>query len=334
MFLKNFWYVAAMSEEIGREPLARTLLGEPVVLFRTEAGAPVALEDRCIHRRMPLSAGKLVGDAVQCPYHGFEFAAGGACVKVPGCPQIPRAARVRSYNVVERHRYIWIWMGDEAANPELIADFHENDDPAWAHCGILMPVRANYMLLVENLLDLSHVAFVHRNTIGTEDSEADLSLERGPGFVRSVRRAENVPTPPHYLSRGLAPMCDQLKTMEFRPSSYVVLEIRTTERAGPNSRAIRIILHNALTPETETSCHYFWSTCRDFAIEDEATTKFFLDVTTKAFEEDLHILALQQRTIDLDPSAPIVSVPSDAAAIAARRMVDELEAAARGGIAA
>jgi len=334
MFLKNFWYVAAMSEEIGREPLARMLLGEPVVLFRTEAGAPVALEDRCIHRRMPLSAGKLVGDAVQCAYHGFEFAADGACVKAPGCPQIPRAARVRSYPVVERHRYIWIWMGDEAANPDLIADFHENDDPAWARCGILMPVRANYMLLVENLLDLSHVAFVHRATIGTEDSEADLSLERGPGFVRSVRKADNVPTPPHYRSRGFAPMCNQVKTMEFRPGSFVVLTIHTTELAGPNSQSIRIILHNALTPETETSCHYFWSTCRDFALEDEGLTKFFLDVTTRAFDEDLHILALQQRTIDLDPSAPIVSVPSDAAAIAARRMVDELEAAVRGGMAA
>ena len=334
MFLKNFWYVAAMSDELGRVPLARTLLGEPVVLFRTKAGAPVALEDRCIHRRVPLSAGKVVGDALQCPYHGFEFAADGACVKVPGCPQIPRAARVRSYGVVERHCTIWIWMGDEAANPDLIPDFHENDDPAWAHCGMRMKVRAHYMLLVENLLDLSHVAFVHRETIGTDDSDAALSLERGPGFVRSVRRAEKVPTPPHYLKRGLAPICDQIKTMEFRPSSFVRLEIRTIEHAGPESRAIRLVLHNAMTPETETSCHYFWTTCRDFAIEDAATTQFFLEVTETAFNEDLDILALQQSTIDLDPAAPIVSVPSDAAAVAARRMVDELEAAARGGMAA
>lgn len=333
--LKNCWYVAAMSEEVGRTPLARTLLGQPVVLFRTEAGAPVALENRCIHRRMPLSAGELVGDAVQCPYHGFQFGADGMCVKAPGTPNIPRAMRVRSWPVAERHRFIWIWGGEAAlADPALIPDFHQNDDAAWAHTGMLMPVAANSMLMVENLLDLSHVAFVHRNTIGTDDSDAALELERGPGFVRSVRRALDVPTPGHYLKYGLAPRCDQIKTMTFIPGSFVVLHIDTIEHAGPGSRTISIVLHNALTPETETSCHYFWTTCRNFAVQDQGVTEFFHNVTKVAFTEDLEILQLQQACISLDPSAPIVSVPGDAASVAANRLMDDLLAAERATLAA
>jgi len=114
MFLRNYWYVAAADTEVGRTPFARTILGEPVVFYRTEQGVAVALEDRCAHRHLPLSMGKLVGDELQCHYHGLRFGTDGRCTRIPGQEQIPRAAKVKTYPVVERYHWIWIWMGDAA----------------------------------------------------------------------------------------------------------------------------------------------------------------------------------------------------------------------------
>src|SRR5512134_1088063 len=126
MFLRNAWYAAGFSDEFGRALLARTFLSEAVVLYRTEDGRPVAFEDRCAHRRLPLSMGRLVGDEIECGYHGLVYDCSGTCVKIPGQPRasIPPGARVRSYPVVDRHHYLWIWMGDPArADATLIPDY-------------------------------------------------------------------------------------------------------------------------------------------------------------------------------------------------------------------
>src|SRR6516162_6314294 len=125
MFLRNYWYVAAYDHEIGRRPLGRIILGEPIVFYRLEDGTPVALEDRCAHRHLPLSMGTLVGNVLQCHYHGLRYDKTGTCVRVPGQDTIPRSARVKSYPVVERYHWLWIWMGDPAlADPDKITDFH------------------------------------------------------------------------------------------------------------------------------------------------------------------------------------------------------------------
>ena len=159
MYIRNAWYVAAWEHEVGREMMRRILLDEPVVLFRRDDGTPVALEDRCCHRRAPLSEGKLIGNIVQCPYHGLQFDETGACVRVPSQKQIPPGARVKSYPVVERNHWIWIWMGDPAkADPDLIEDFHWMDDPDWRFGGDRLRLEGNYLLLVENLLDTTHSA--------------------------------------------------------------------------------------------------------------------------------------------------------------------------------
>src|SRR2546423_7561339 len=121
MFLRNSWYVAARSAEVARKPLARILLNEPVALYRKEDGTPVALEDRCCHRQLPLSMGKLEGDDLRCGYHGLKFAPSGQCIEIPGQASIPPQARVRAYPLVERYRWLWIWMGaPERADPKLI----------------------------------------------------------------------------------------------------------------------------------------------------------------------------------------------------------------------
>src|SRR2546430_17455598 len=167
MFLRNYWYVAAYDSEITRRPFGRTILGEPIVFYRLEDGTPVALEDRCAHRHLPLSMGTLVGDTLQCLYHGLRYDRTGTCVRVPGQDTIPRSARVKSYPVVERYHWLWIWMGDPAlADPGKITDFHWFDDPSWGAKGEYLHVKGKWQLVVDNLLHLHHLAFLARAPIG------------------------------------------------------------------------------------------------------------------------------------------------------------------------
>src|SRR5688572_2143212 len=146
MFVNNAWYVCAMSDEVGRTPLGRVALKQPLVLFRKEDGTPVILEDRCVHRRLPLSLGRLIGDTLQCAYHGLRFDCDGACVHIPGQRSIPPTARVKSYPAVERYGWVYAWMGDpERADPGAIPDFPRRvDDPEWRSLRGLLPIKCNY----------------------------------------------------------------------------------------------------------------------------------------------------------------------------------------------
>ena len=183
MFLRNYWYVAATDAEIERKPLGRIILGEPIVFYRLEDGTPVALEDRCAHRHLPLSMGKLVGDTLQCHYHGLRYDQTGTCVRVPGQDLIPRSARVRSYPVVERYHWLWIWMGDPAlADPDKITDFHWLDDPNWGAKGQYLHVKGNWQLVVDNLLDLTH------SGVRARDHHRQLGAGR-PGAGQGAARA-------------------------------------------------------------------------------------------------------------------------------------------------
>jgi len=238
MFLRNCWYVAAEAGELARAPLGRIILGEPVVLYRKEDGTAVALEDRCCHHRAPLHKGRLVGDTIQCGYHGFVFAADGACVAVPGHERLPfKNVGVRAYPLCERHRYLWIWMGErEKADPALVPDFARNADPAWAAVNARLPMNANYFLLVENLIDLSHVAFVHAGTIGSDDTAATLDFERAEGKVEVIRAAKDIPTPPHMRRIGLAQRADMTKVIAFTPPCSITIDVIWAERDTPGRK--------------------------------------------------------------------------------------------------
>ena len=171
MFLKNCWYVAAYDRELeDGGPLGRKLLNEPVVMFRDSASKAIALEDRCCHRQLPLSLGAVTGDTLQCGYHGLEFDATGACVTVPGQSMVPPGAAIRSYPLVEKWGFLWIWMGDAAqADEALIPDWWWVDDPSWGHNpGAFLHIACNYELITDNLLDLSHLGYVHQKTLGND----------------------------------------------------------------------------------------------------------------------------------------------------------------------
>ena len=162
MFVLNRWYVAGWSSELSDRPLARTLLNEPVVLFRTADGRAVALEDRCCHRNLPLSHGHVEGNCIACGYHGMVYEPSGQCIKVPGQDVIPTGARVRSFPVFERDRTVLIWPGDpEKADSAQVPAYPIHDDPKWAHRADHYVIKCNHELINDNLIDLSHVGYVH-----------------------------------------------------------------------------------------------------------------------------------------------------------------------------
>jgi phenylpropionate dioxygenase-like ring-hydroxylating dioxygenase large terminal subunit len=335
--LRNQWYCAALAEEIGRAPLGRIFLNEPVVMYRKADGAAVALEDRCCHRRAPLSKGKIEGDNLRCGYHGLLYEPGGRVIWAPGQDKLPPGAEVRSYPLCEKHGWVWIWMGDPAlSDPKAAPAFHWYDAPGWASCGACLDVKANYMLLVDNLLDLSHLAFLHIKTIGAgDDTNPDLAWERGPDFVRGVRIARNLSPSARQIAQGDTIRTDSTKIMTFTPPANVVIEINAVEAGktqdDPANRVNRkLVILDSMTPETDTSCHYFWGSCRNWAIGDAAFTEGVRKSTGVAFDEDKDMLEAEQRIIDLNPSAPQIDLVGDAGGLQARRMVERLLAVEAG----
>jgi vanillate O-demethylase monooxygenase subunit len=331
-FLHDAWYVAASIDEIGRVPSSRMLLDQPVALYRCADGTPVALEDRCCHRRAPLSKGKLIGDHLQCGYHGFTFAASGACVAIPGQAHVPPRVGVRSFPLIERHGFIWIWMGEPSrADASRIPDFKENIAAGWWPTRVLLPIKGHYQLVVENLLDLSHVAFVHGETIGSDDSRATLEVDRGADYVRLVRKAPDIATPHYYLLNGLGPRSDQVKTITFIPPCFVSILVTTTERAAGKAdpRSVNILIHHACVPETAHSTHYFIVSARDFESGPGAAEKSY-QTLMKVFDEDRDIIEAQERCIALDPASPYVSTNLDWGSVQMRRMMAQLVEAESG----
>lgn len=338
MFIRNAWYVAAWSHELTRQPLGRIYLNEPVVLYRTRAGAPVALEDRCIHRRYPLNGGALIEDRIQCPYHGLEYTPEGVCTRIPGGGEVPERLRVRSYPVQERHGWVWIWMGDPAlADPAGIEDFHWLDDPAWGAQGTRYHAQCDYRLIIENLLDLTHLAYVHKSTIGNDAvaDKARMTTEREDNRVVVTRWTLDAPPPPTYARLGgFKGNIDRWQIIEFTPPAFIRLYVGGTDAGGdvPSGSApeghrvggIGMRNLNAMTPETERSTHYFWAQAHDFQPDNAELTATIFGQIEVAFNEDLVVFEAQQRNIDLAPDAPQFNLPTDAGGIHALRIIERL----------
>jgi phenylpropionate dioxygenase-like ring-hydroxylating dioxygenase large terminal subunit len=333
MFLRNYWYVAASDDEVGRRPFRRIILGEPVVLFRTEDGAPVAFEDRCAHRHLPLSMGKLIGDILQCHYHGLRYDKTGTCVRVPGQDMIPPSARVKTYPVVQRYRWVWIWMGDPAlADPGLITDYHWLDDPNWGAKPQYLHVTANWQLIVDNLLDLTHLAFVHETTIGNSAlvDHATVKVQRSHDNVVVTRWIIDQPAPPTFVKVGsFTGNVDRWQIIDFTPPAFLRLDVGATPTGtgAPEGRRVGGISMrnlNAITPETESTAHYFWGQAHDFDIHNGEMTDKITEQIRTAFLEDVAVFEAQQRNLDLVPNPPQTDINADTGVIQARRILDRL----------
>ncbi len=334
--LRNQWYCAAFGHELKEKPLGRTFLGEPVVLYRKADGVPVAFENRCCHRRAPLSEGRVEGDNLRCGYHGLLYDPTGTVLWAPGQSRLPEGACVHRYPVVESHGWVWIWMGDPAlADAATAPAYDKYDDPAWAAYDELIPIKSNYFLVVDNLLDLSHLPFLHAATIGSpEDVDPKLSWERGPDWVKGVRAARGLSPSPRNLQEGLDFRFDRTQIMLFEPPSQVTIDILTNEYGkeygDPTGRMNRrIIIYDAITPETDASCHYFWAIARDYAVDDAKMTELGFHATSTAFHEDKKMLEAQQRIMDIDPAAPQIDLIGDAGSLQARRIMEGLLSAER-----
>jgi len=324
MFLRNSWYVAAWDREVSRIPLRRILLDEPVVLYRTADGEPVGLEDRCCHRQLPLSMGKVEGNALRCGYHGLKFDASGKCIEIPGQESIPPQARVRAYPLVEKYNWVWIWMGDPAkADPALIPDWWWADHPEWAFTRpAMIPVKCNYQLIADNVLDVTHLAYVHASSIGSPSiTEFPGSVEREERLVRFTRWIRDRPPPPMYREAGgFAGNVDRWQIVEHVPPCFSV------NFAGclDSKKRIDLMALSAPTPETERTTHYFFGFVRNFGLGDEKAERLFSSGMVKVFNEDIPILEAQQRALDANPGAPRIDIKVDAAPLAARRMLQAM----------
>ncbi len=301
MFVKNCWYVAGWSRDFGRELRAETYLGERVVIYRKEDGSPVALENACPHRKLPLSEGRLKGDAVECGYHGLTFDRSGACIAAPTQPDsIPRRAKVKSYPVIDRYRFLWIWMGDPArADPDKLFTIENFDDPSWGMTdGGHMDIDCNYLWICDNLLDPSHVAWVHVTSFagaGTDDEP--LSVEKTDRGVIVSRWIMDRPPSPYYAN--LLPFqgnCDRLQHYEMCiPSTALNKSVYTPVGTGgygkaPVPETFVNISYNFMTPIDEDRTRYFWFQHRNTDPDNREVSEFMNNGARMAFEEDRAVL--------------------------------------------
>lgn len=347
-FLRNHWYVAAWSSEVGRKPLARVLLGEYVVVYRTEDGHVVALENRCPHRNLPLSAGRLIGDTLECGYHGMVIDRSGCCIHMPGEPSPPTWARVKAYPAIERRGWVLVWMGAPSnADPALAPDFHTRlSDPAWLHYSGYIDVQCGYRLILDNLLDLSHLAFVHASTTGNRAlaEEAKISAEADERCVRVTRWMENIPPAAAFVDyAGYDGMIDRWQFSEFMPPSYVYVNSGTAPAGSAVPPAARrdsqgiwgFVVYHALTPASTRSTHQFWAVALEQRLVPAAARPEFERQMRNIPMEDVAVYEAQQRAIDLDPEArdgdvrPRGMVAADKGLFAMRRILQQLHIAER-----
>jgi vanillate O-demethylase monooxygenase subunit len=329
-FIKNTWYAAGWSTEVTREMLARTIADEKIVFYRTESGDIAALEDRCPHRFVPLHLGKLKGDIVECAYHGLCFDPSGACTFNPhGDGKIPRAAKVKSYKAVEKYGVVWLWLGDpKAADEALIADFSVLADPRFCTVRSYLHVNANYQLISDNLLDLSHGQYIHpmfMNAEGPPRFEPEKNPSEHEVWARFSRPNQYPNKYFQMLGYPKEERGDHRNFMRWSLPSLLLLDVGMTGVGRPVEEGLSIPTSHLLTPETELTTHYFWAMSRDFRQDDAKLSADLLRVGVSVFDdEDKPVIEAQQQIIgtrELMSLNPVL-LQTDGPAVRARRLAE------------
>jgi phenylpropionate dioxygenase-like ring-hydroxylating dioxygenase large terminal subunit len=332
-FVYNQWYAAAWNHEVGRKLFSRRILDNPVLFYRTEAGAPVALLDRCPHRNTPLSLGTLRADTVECGYHGLTFDCSGQCVRIPGQTNIPRMARVRAFPCAEKYGLIWVWPGDPAlADQARLFDIPNWGKSGWGlSCGPYTRFETNYLNITDNLVDPAHTTFVHKRTIGSAAAE-DVPVtteQQGDTVVVGRWIANSAPVPLMQRFGSFRGNVDRWQYYYLYPPCVSKVDFGAINAGAERSeeamnRGFRIFSFAMLTPETENSTHYFWLQLRNFHPDDEATTKELVPMYAATFEEDQVILAAIQRANDEVGDARLLRLAIDNASLRVRRVIERL----------
>lgn len=314
-FVTNAWYVAAWASDIGPNLKRATILGDNVVLFRKIDGTVAALADRCPHRMLPLSMGRLVeGDAVQCGYHGLTFNSKGDCIRAPGQDNVPNC-QVHAYPVVEKNDIVWIWMGNPAqANPDEIFTLPEFADPAWhAHQGDALHLKSHYLNVAENLVDPAHVSFVHPTTLGNASSEdVPVHASTEGDVIVAWRWIRNAP-PVGFFQKfgGFSGNVDRWHYYYLHMPSIAVIDFGSADAAlnlpeDKRHEGVRVFALHFLTPVDETHTIDRWMHLRNIATADEAVSQQMDAMFRVAFNEDKEILeAIQLEELKAPHHRPV-----------------------------
>jgi phenylpropionate dioxygenase-like ring-hydroxylating dioxygenase large terminal subunit len=332
-FLKNIWYVGAWSHELEDGPVARTICNRNIVMYRGESGQIGALDNRCPHRFVPLSEGKVEGDNIRCPYHGLVFDSAGACVERPhdDGPMQPGLC-VKSYPVVDKFNCLWLWLGDPAkADESLIPDFSYHTDPEYRVVFSMLPMKCNHQLVTDNILDLSHVHYLHPQ-IRPEDGFENYKnwTETQGNTVWSMLKKPSYS--PGAFQRSLwgsdSPTADGRSDVRWNAPSYLLAFSALNEVGQSMDEGVRLPNSHIVTPETATTCHYFWTVGRTVRQDDEALDALLLSTVGQVFQEqDGPMLEAQQAdmgdVVDFLTLKPVI-LKADAAGIKARRMFNKM----------
>jgi vanillate O-demethylase monooxygenase subunit len=332
-YLKDVWYCAALSSEIAGKPFGRIICEKPMVLFRTGSGRIAALEDRCAHRQAPLSIGQVVGEEIQCVYHGFVFDCDGVCTHVPRQEQVPLNARIEAYPAVERWGYVWVWLGPaERADPSTVPHLPWNADNNRRAVFFHWNVNANFQLMADNLLDVSHTDFLHSNSIGSRiepkggADEPKVELEsrvegRNVYFTRRVRNTLLGPVSTKWA--GSSKPVDRSNTMMWEPPNTIhsILEFKNAETHHT------IHLDHIMTPETPDTMHYFMGWTRDFGVDNTGyptDQDVFREQTMVVKGEDIPMVEAQQANLRRFGAVRDIPTRQDRFITAVHRVLAEL----------
>lgn len=328
---KNQWYIAAWSDEVGRQPLARWILDEPVAFYRREDGRAVALEGHCPHRGFPFAKSEVIGDDIKCGYHGIRFGPDGRCVSIPTQAVLPRACKVKAYPLVEQWKWLWIWMGDpERADESLIPSEKAlllTDGLHTVVGGGYQLVESRYMLLHDNLFDLTHLGHLHAKSFGGGSGAQDTipDIITGPGTVGSLYIQRNVECPPfHAANIGYTGLIDRyqgltchLPGLHFGGQQF--------NRAGTEEMVASVKVYHGITPATRHSTHYFVATGQTWS-KDEAVSQELLDYTLDIVlpEDVLAAEAIEQLVQKMGGKIDEILLRADKACVTGRRAMQAL----------
>jgi phenylpropionate dioxygenase-like ring-hydroxylating dioxygenase large terminal subunit len=341
VFLRNAWYVAAKSSDVDRHLTPLTILGESIVVFRRENGEAAALENACPHRKLPLSMGRRQGDSIVCGYHGLTFDAGGKCIAAPTQDKIPPNARVHSYPAVDRFGLLWIWMGEPAlADVRKIVDIEHYQHPGWGSAnGGPMTCGCNYLYLTDNLLDPSHVAWVHLTSFAASGTESTpLQIDVKSDGVVVWRWILDCEVPPFYAPVvKFAGRCDRLQHYEVRyPSVAINKSAFAPSGTGGAGKpllpeAFVAVSYHFLTPLDESSTAYHWLLQRNSEADNAEISERMSAAARAAFEEDRVVLEAVHRGM-ASKTKPNINLALDAGPLRFRRelqaLIDSEQAAA------